>query len=176
MKRLLAGPWVGELGWLLMMWQGHLRTLSKDFDEVVIAGEPGCEYIYEDFCTEYIPYTWPNRGNTDCELCDNQTQNHFFIHNKMIQGITMLFPAQRMPSFKAPNFKEVFGEQTFIKYGEVKEDLKFDIVVHDRSTSKCGTNIRNWESHKWKSLVNKLNGKYKIASIGKDHSSQHILL
>ena len=29
MKRLIAGPWVGEFGWELFAWQGYIRALSR---------------------------------------------------------------------------------------------------------------------------------------------------
>lgn len=36
MKTLLASHWVGEFGWELFGWQGHLRRISKEYDKTNI--------------------------------------------------------------------------------------------------------------------------------------------
>ncbi len=35
-KLLLAGPWVGEFGWELFCWQGHLRRISKNYNKTIV--------------------------------------------------------------------------------------------------------------------------------------------
>jgi ADP-heptose:LPS heptosyltransferase len=173
-KTLLAGPFIGELAWEILAFAGHVRAMSKDFDHVVVAARPGHEYLYEDFCTEYIPYD-PHSYNTDCELCDNVNHNHFFTQNRgVVKGFVMIFPAQRMPSFSSEEFDKVFNQQEFIKYGKVEEDKKFDIVIHSRTTGKCNSALRNWGIDNWQTVADHFNGKYSIATVGKEPSSGYI--
>ncbi len=169
-----AHSWANELAWELLAFAGHVRAMAKDFDKVVVAARPGHEYIYEDFCTEYVPYD-PYSYNTDCELCDNVNHNNFFTRNRgVVPGIVTIFPAQRMPGFSASEFDEVFNQQKFIKYGTISKDLKFDLVIHARNTGKCNSSLRNWGTDNWNKVVDHFKDKYRIASIGKDPSSGYV--
>jgi len=173
-KTLLAGNHYGELAWILMMYAGHVRAMAKDFDHVIVTGRPEHEYIYEDFCTEYIPYDLPSY-NTDCELCDNVNYNHLFTQNRgVVPGYLVIFPAQRMPSFSSDEFDKVFAMQEFIKYGEVKEDKKFDLLFHIRTTTKCNSAVRNYNKSNWQKVIDHFKGKYSIACVGKEPSSGYI--
>ncbi len=53
MKKLYAGPWVGEFGWEVASWNPSLRHIAKDFDHVTVETQPGSEYLYE-FADEII--------------------------------------------------------------------------------------------------------------------------
>ncbi len=53
MKRLYAGPWVGEWGWEMCSWNPSLRHLSKEYDHVTVEIQPGMEYLYE-FADEIV--------------------------------------------------------------------------------------------------------------------------
>jgi len=175
MSRLFAGPWCGEVGWEIMQWQGHIRTLSNNFDETIIASRPGHEYLYNDFCTQFIPFTpYPYDGNTDCELCNNRTYNEF-LKQYMTNKDDVLYPAVRHPR---PQTKDdpLFNSQTFIKYGKYIDNplYKFDLVIHVRRTTKCGTGIRNWPKDNWIEVINYFKNKYNIACIGKNDSSSYI--
>jgi len=39
MKKLIAGPWVGEFGWELFAWQAYVRALSRNFDHTTIISQ-----------------------------------------------------------------------------------------------------------------------------------------
>ena len=67
-----------------------------------------------------------------------------------------------------------------ISYGEEKEELKYDFVIHARNSIKTLRrkdyridNLRNWEEEKWQQLVDKFKG-YKIACIGSELNSFHL--
>jgi len=48
--RLLAGPFIGELGWELFCWQGRLRWLADHvYRSVYVLSRPGSQFLYEDF-------------------------------------------------------------------------------------------------------------------------------
>jgi len=54
-KTLLAGPYVGEIGWELMSWQAHVRRIFRDggFDRLVVLGAAGRQAFYEDMAADY---------------------------------------------------------------------------------------------------------------------------
>ena len=52
-KTLFAGPWIGELGWELMRWQGGVRRMARSHEgRIVVMGDPGHGVLYE-FAHEY---------------------------------------------------------------------------------------------------------------------------
>ena len=57
MRILLVGPYVGEIGWELMSWQGRVRLRFHEgrFDRLVVLGAAGREAFYEDMPLEYRP-------------------------------------------------------------------------------------------------------------------------
>ncbi len=66
MKTLLAGPWIGEFGWELFGWQGCIRILAKKYDEVIVIGRTGHDFLYGDFADIYIdfdPKGWECSGS-----------------------------------------------------------------------------------------------------------------
>ncbi|HOW69388.1 MAG TPA: hypothetical protein PKY77_02205 [Phycisphaerae bacterium] len=57
MRTLLVGPYVGEIGWELMSWQGRLRLQFEigRFDRLIVLGAAGKEAFYEDMPLDYRP-------------------------------------------------------------------------------------------------------------------------
>ncbi|KKN88900.1 hypothetical protein LCGC14_0245070 [marine sediment metagenome] len=53
MKKLYAGPWVGEFGWEIASWSPSIRHIAKDYDHVIVETQPDSEYLYE-FADEII--------------------------------------------------------------------------------------------------------------------------
>lgn len=172
MKRLFAGPFVGEFGWELFCWQGILRDISKNYDHIHIVCMPGKEVLYQDFATTieiwspetYIPDGPFNTGITkdypmptyDCDYIGPNTKlTQYHSHNGTYQ----------------PNVN-----QQYVIFGN-KVDIKYDIVLHARSTDKVGTENRNWPEEYWNELVLKIKLKYptiRIASIGTKQAALHI--
>jgi len=54
---LVSAPYVGEIGWELMSWQGRVRRVMRagGFDKLIVLGSAGKEAFYEDMQAEYIP-------------------------------------------------------------------------------------------------------------------------
>jgi len=161
MSKLFAGPWVGEFGWELMMWQGHIRTIAEKYDEIIVSARPGHDYFYSDFCTEFVPHK--EIGQTDMELCNNRI-NATFPNSWKEKGYDIYLP-RRFPRLKSGPNGKIFNSQTFIQYGEPQPELHYDVVIHARSTDKCRTGYRNWPVTNWKELVQRLAG-LKICTIG----------
>jgi len=47
MRRLYAGPWVGEFGWEICSWNPAIRHIAEDYDHITVEIQPGMEYLYE---------------------------------------------------------------------------------------------------------------------------------
>jgi hypothetical protein len=170
-KTLLAGPWIGELGWELFCWQGYLRQISKDYKKVIVACKKGHEFIYKDFCHEFIEFnvpegitvdSWFSNGNIEKEI--NQllktirydirleAQNIGFLLN----GITGEIMINKIDGR--------YLNQKFIKFSANNEYENIDIVLHPRNRT-VGSD-RNWDADKWQKLINLLIKKYKVGVIG----------
>jgi|TARA_R110000796_G_scaffold53953_1_gene126359 hypothetical protein len=173
MKKLIAGPFVGEFGWELFCWQGVLRTLSKTHDKTIIYCRPGMEKLYLDFADEIITYLPPNY-EPNC---------HFNTHideNIPVPSIspndTYIGPNTRLVDYTqhtSPPFTPNISQE-FIKFGEGTRKNNV-VLIHARSTNKVNTGVRNWPIEKWEELVNHLiQLRYIVISIGSKDASSHI--
>jgi hypothetical protein len=135
LKKLFAGPWVGEFGWELFGWQGHIRKIAEDFDEVIVASRPDREFLYQDFCTQFAPYD-PKTDVCDYHLCEGNHEIHRdYEHTALIKP------------------KQMQGEAKYVKYGK-KTTNKHDIIVHARNREHG--NKKNWPIKRWNRLINGL--------------------
>lgn len=66
---LLTAPYVGEIGWELLSWQGRVRWVFRHgrFDRVVVLGTPGKAAVYADMPGEYRPVDLHAIPGTACE-------------------------------------------------------------------------------------------------------------
>jgi len=170
---LLAGPWIGELGWELFHWQGYIRRLSKQVDRTIVIGRPDHKGLYDDFCDEYIEHD-PGSTNTDCWKCNGGDPGKHFrdtIEHTSYRSGEFNMGFRKLSNTWKPS-KE-FSKQDFIKYGTFKEDCKHDILLHARSTPKNGSGKHNWDIEKWKLLVNSFSN-LSIASIGTSTGAYHV--
>ncbi len=67
---LMAGPFLGELGWELMAWQAIVRfhTKAYGFDNVQVLCRPGHEFLYRDCADEFV--TIDKRGQHSGPMLD----------------------------------------------------------------------------------------------------------
>jgi len=169
MKTLFAGPWVGELGWELFCWQGVLRhaVQSGEYNNVIISGRGINKFLYEDFCTEYIPYA-PNDYQPDsfgnrAPLSD---------YPKPKEDCTYVGPNTCLTHYTPPGIWRPNVGQSFIKYGNTI-DTDIDILIHARCTNKVGTGYRDWSIHNFETIVKQFS-QYTFACIGLHHAASHI--
>lgn len=159
MKRLYAGPWIGEFGWELMGWQGVIRYLAPDFDKVIIIGQKGHGFLYEDFATDYLEHglggSNPNMWMNDSSTISNPLRN---------KGDVWITPQQLTLMNNPP-------QQTFIKYGTQSQEKAYDIVCHARSIKKYESDYINYPVENWVKLLGK---DKKVASIGTIDGAYHI--
>ena len=140
MKRLVAGPWVGEFGWELMSWQGYLRAVAPQYDEVVVCAPGGHELLYADFRTQYITYDHP--GVKDCWWTRRGTADHTNINRMLAPLGEWLRPSHIVP----------IGEQAFVPFGDASKGRPADVLVHARAA--IGTRPGHaWPEERWAILV-----------------------
>lgn len=191
MADLFAGPWVGEFGWELFCWQGYLRKIAPQFDQVIVCGRSGHEVLYGDFCDQYVTYEVSEKADLAGPLCRDFEYND--VHLKYIKNykawqraqhpedtdIVDLLPADfgreaiwiPPQSFLVPYTTRMklpgFEGQEFRLYGEAEKSLAYDIIIHARAVeSENARKVeRNWAHHKWRELLEKFSG-LRVGSIG----------
>lgn len=157
--KLVAGPWVGEFGWELFCWQGHIRKLSKKYKETTIICRTGHEFLYKDFATSFINF------DPICEAlngfrCEGQKNNleppkgeYDYIDGSNF-NINFDYNGKEM------NREGLFFEQEFIK-NKKKEGR--GVLINIRS--KCSD--RDWPYEKWLILSEMLlKDGYNLKAIG----------
>ena len=170
-KVLFAGPFVGEFGMELFSWQGYVRALSKQFDKTIVASRPSNEFIYKDFCDEFIPFD-PGSNNADGYNCFSPITIPN-IHDKY--NPTKVFTA----TTQQEHSKITSGlEQNFVSYQTDKSDkFNIDICVCARNFKEgAATKIqRNWDIGECEKTVVMLkeNG-YSVGSVGLKCSASYI--
>jgi hypothetical protein len=154
MRRLVAGSWVGELGWEIMSWQGYLRKLAVEYEEVIVCAPTGHECFYSDFSHQYIAYD--HNGMRDCWWTRKGTADHSAINAQLdALGGTRVTPA-RIP----------IEEQKFIQFGDTARGEMTDVLVHARAS--FGTRPgHTWPVEHWGSVLEALSrAGLRVAAIG----------
>ena len=173
MKKLIAGPWVGEFGWELFAWQGYVRALSRQFQHTTIISRPQSRPLYEDFCNNFYEHT-PTGGIVDSYFMHGVDFGKDFkkiaIANniKFDSDTTLLVPRRiGLPPFTHFTQPVIIGNYTikpeYKIYGSKKE-IEYDYIFHIRNRSSVRPQD-NWSIDNWNKLRDLLGNK-KIACIG----------
>ena len=153
MKTAFFGPWVGELGWELMAWQGFCRFEARNFDKVYVSSFLDMDFLYQDFADEFIPHNhqvrkldFENIDDVEFELPNSDRDVHF-----------KPFKTYRVP------------DQHFIQYGNqvFPEHDAFDVLIHARNIRIAH---KNYPEDMWEKVVEGIREALdtdNIASIGK---------
>lgn len=151
--KLFAGPWIGELGWELFGWQAYIRTLSKDYDEVIVSSRPGHELLYEDFCDRFVPYD-PGSWNCSFNRCFIERKDWWVLHHNYISLSDQLLVGILSKQIR------VNGAQ-FISFGSYDKSCNYDVIIHARN---CNDGYKNWPLDNWKCVCEAL--LLKVACVG----------
>ena len=54
MSRAVFGPYLGEFGWELCLWNPYARKLARGYDDVAVIAPEGSRYLY-DFARTFVP-------------------------------------------------------------------------------------------------------------------------
>ena len=199
MKTLVAGPWIGEFGWELMDWQGHVRALSKFYDETICIGPESSRHLYSDFADRYLTSVLYgekfNKLNSDCWFLTGEGREKTMPSKAMVGQILkenrvglinfdIFLPKQMISKSNRTLRRRLFSHyndshtflnnkyiQKYITFGE--EVSGYDLIIHARNREGVRP-IDNWSRKKWDNLVNLLPNHLKIASIGLSNAAMHI--
>lgn len=167
-KILIAGPWLGEFGWELFMWQARIRYLhfNEQHDKTVCVCRTGHEYLYNDFASEIIFLDLPGEKN-GWRLNEQNVSLPFETVRYLTEKYGDISPSQLLQ----PGCSFDYKDQKFISFACKDNGQKsYDLIFHCRSTSKLNTAYRNWETEKWEKLRDNFSG-LKIACVGSKEES-----
>jgi hypothetical protein len=169
-KTLLAGPWVGELGWELFCWQGYVRKLSREYNKTIIISRTGQDFLYEDFASEFYAFDSPT---SEANMWDGAI--NVYNANQLIRSIKFdkrVIPFNIGYGYDENNSAAIiyqdFNKQEFIKYKSDTIDKHYDIIIHPRN--KIVGKDRNWDANNWQKLIDLLKKDYSIAIIGNNEA------
>lgn len=170
MKKLLAGPWIGEFGWELFCWQGFVRKESRKYDHTTIICRPGHQVLYQDFADEIIEFD-PKSYKTEMHRCF-EAESHMPLVNSInydqwIDGTRFNMGYTNVNGVRKSNH-DVFEMQEFFKYQSNKNVQGYDIVMHGRS--KSTGNERNWSKENWDKLADICKDSFSICCIGNEEA------
>jgi len=168
---------VGEFGWELLNWQAHVRyqAREKGYKHVVICTDATSFDLYRDFAHEFITHDYPGIA-----LCQHRRIRHdmpridaHWFKTKgckeyepwKVKGYDLLLPPEQ-----APDVRNMYQDQDFIKFGTKQDTLAYDVVVHARTRNHMNAN--NWPTTSWDELIGQfISEGLKVASIGITGSS-----
>ena len=162
MKKTIAGPWRGELGWELMVWIPYLRRLAMDNDmEIIAVGQSDKFALYEDFVNKYV-FDIETSENTDAWRIDGKEPELSGSLSNKYKHLQHIKPRE---CYKQKGLYKSYRSE----YINKKDNL---IIIHPRMTSKCGTSYRNWSKEKWQQLCDTLiDDGYTVVAIGTKKSA-----
>lgn len=178
--KLFAGPFCGEFGWELMTWQGHLRAIAPDYDEVIVCCPPNHEMMYMDFASWYVNY---DPSTVKANMWMNESQDAAALKGfiSTIGGEyvpsedKLLTPSNVWQPYVGLNKWEqliAIKPQKYIKFGK-PEDVGYNVIIHARNRVDWDSGFRNWKRKHCRAVVEALPNAT-IACIGTTEHALHI--
>ena len=159
--KVFAGPYVGEFGWELFCFQGHLRWLATNRGcQIIASARPGHEALYEDFAVDFVPFN-PPEGQPDGWRIHGYDREAFA--GIVPRGMKWLNPWDIKFQWRGP---PVVDDQIFIPYGNPvsSDQMVYDVLIHARARQTCAA--RNWPREKWLELISQLPSSWSVGWIG----------
>jgi len=145
--------WTSEFGWQIAVWVPTLRALKKRFPEQVVCCKPEYRYLYQDFCKDFEDITYSGK------------EDRWFLNGKEPKVPRDLRNKHNAIPWE-PCLKNMYKQnKKYFKYGTVKEDLKYDIVIHARAETRYGSENRNYPISRFCKIIKQFPDK-RICSIG----------
>lgn len=147
---LIAGPYIGELGWEIMCWQGYVRRMAKRFKRVIVICRTGHEALYQDFATNFFPY---NPQGEETDMWKNRSEPAHIPWQVTKQVVETLCQGESTYVLPGDTYRARWWDseswnqqQDFVPYYTCfgKRSWQVDVVLHVRHTAKCNTAFRNW--------------------------------
>ena len=182
---IVFGPWVGEFGWELFSWQAYCRAISRKYQKVIVISRPGNNFLYSDFCDDYLAFEPPVGGVVDSHM------NSSVADFNVIEFLKTTVPIETLNEYQwswlqplkignppydhwrapvsIPGFGNVIPEYKLYKS---HSRHKVDVVIHARNRNI--RKIDNWSLASWNELVNMFPKGTSIACIGSKEESLHL--
>lgn len=152
-KIAFAGPWYGEWGWEIMVWQPYLRRISHEVDKMYICTFAGMEALYTGFhCpVEFVPHSHPGRALEwrDKSFCE------YVVPDDVTEEIDPI-----------KKYRLDAGEAEYIRYGS-PVDREIEVLFHGRGISKAS--FKNYPLDRWAEIAKHFP---RSASVGTDQDIQ----
>ncbi len=181
MKALYAGPWVGEFGHEIMIWQAYLRGIADRYEHITVCGPPGHFGMYGDFAQKYINFkcdtTYANMWmNDEVEKKVIEYFHDAVGENENALNADWITPRsvwEQYVGFNKAKLITAIQPRAFIPFGNTDDYTKYDILYHARHRTDWDSDFRNWTEEQCKELLNKFPNK-RIGCVGLSHSALHI--
>lgn len=159
-RKVLLGPFVGELGWEIAAWHAWCRKLAHDRPgEYWVVGFPDREILYRDFANFYpVGSLNPDKSDSyrhrDYSIGKyfSDLVGHFLAHLSDLQE-GVFDEVVPVPYIPIPIARARAREQLFAPLGDWSLGREYKRVVvfprHRRGAEGC----RNWGQEKWAALV-----------------------
>ncbi|KKN47991.1 hypothetical protein LCGC14_0657490 [marine sediment metagenome] len=174
MRAVIAGPYIGEFGWELCEFQGHVRTQAAHADKVIVCSAKGREALYADLQPVFLPHKIQGcgecHGMKPCQTPAELRNAHDDLDRRSKHLRGRGWNVQRI----VPKGSIRYKHQTFIQFGSAaaaytRGDV-YDIIVHARNRKHAQTHaldVYNWPLDRWSELVAALlKAGYSVAAIG----------
>jgi len=161
MKTLLSA-YHAEFGWTLAAIIPYLRFMSSQYNRTVVVGDPRLKHLFEDFA-EYEEHVF--KGTPDMWFASRHPTKLVTMPTEYLEkypDAKIIIPAKKHCLSK---------KKKFVKYGEKKPGMRFDLVIHARATEKYKQGPLNWPVLRYENLLKRL-GDLSACSIGT--SAHHI--
>ncbi len=174
MKILVAGPFLGELGWEVQAFQPYVRGefINGEYDKLIVYSNGGKETLYRD--GEVRTFDRPQGIEAAC----NSTMyfpDQIKIHQKLLDEIN----PQLKDEFKGDEIYRITGlsmprcdlmldeskPDKLLPLPRTNEFIPYDVcfVIRDRQFAP----ERNWPKSKWEEVISEIVNKgYKVAVVG----------
>jgi hypothetical protein len=175
MKILLTAPYVGEIGWELLAWQGVVRRAFRHgrFDRLAVLGTPGKAGFYADMPGEYIDVDLADLPGSAYEDRRWLEATGEAVSTESIRELLNVRVAQVAGTYTAqghrveelwPGYDGQFQpidsrRQSFIRFHvSDHEPLPTPTVALIQRTRSHGKS-RNWSAQRWAQLEARLNAR-----------------
>ena len=158
-KILIAGPWISELGWELMVWQAAVRykRLNGHYDQTYVITFPGRDVLYET-CHIFNHTFELKNASFSIGKVDSSIQSQLLnacIEKYNIHEPYDLFSPNALLTYYSRVMRKLFRKGlTFISYHSSIFPKQYDLIFHFRAFDKKGDiNSKNSQKDKADSLV-----------------------
>lgn len=142
-KWLVAGPYTGELGWEMMVWQGYVRAIGRRYSKVLVISYPSSSVLYENstFVAHDKTLIESGFGLGAMSRRSNQELIRNCVRNRLASKEYDIF----LPNDLNRITRRLLLRPIFVRLKAKRSDAtKFDIVFHFRDFERPGDKRKSY--------------------------------